>query len=178
MLTSRGGHKAAYWLCTLKNFVRCTTRDLKENSLKISAQSIQPFRRSCPDKIFLKRWLTDGRTDSLRTSDFGTLLGDRGQSGIWCERCLKIWKKNFVPKNRFRKWIFKNRTSLIRWKKNSLWFQQFWCQMKRLRSSNCKKKTRGQNINPSQSYGPTNFKKIPIHRGVLWIWKFKILFWP
>ena len=40
---------------TVKVFVRCTTRHLKENFLKISAQSIQPFRRSCPDKIFLKR---------------------------------------------------------------------------------------------------------------------------
>ena len=37
----------------VKIFVRCTTRELKENSLKISAQSKQPFRRSYPDKIFV-----------------------------------------------------------------------------------------------------------------------------
>merc|ERR1711923_671996 len=43
---------------TVKNFVRCTTRHLKENSLKISAKSIQPLRRSCPDKIFQKRLRT------------------------------------------------------------------------------------------------------------------------
>ena len=41
-----------------KNFVRCTTRHLKENSLNISAQSIEPFRRSCGHKIFQKK-LTD-----------------------------------------------------------------------------------------------------------------------
>ena len=44
----------------VKIFVRCTTRHLKENSLKISAQSIQPFRRRCPDKIFKQR---DGLND-------------------------------------------------------------------------------------------------------------------
>ena len=38
---------------TAKIFVRCTTRHPKENSLKISAQSIQPIRRSYPDKVFL-----------------------------------------------------------------------------------------------------------------------------
>merc|ERR1711923_468754 len=46
---------------TVKIFVRCTTRHLKENSLKISGQSIQPFRRSCPDKIFVLVY-TDGHT--------------------------------------------------------------------------------------------------------------------
>ena len=47
---------------TVKIFVRCTTRHLKENSLKISAQSIKPFRRRGGHKIFLKK-VTDGLTD-------------------------------------------------------------------------------------------------------------------
>ena len=36
---------------TLNIFVRCTTWHLKENFLKVSAYSIQPFRRSCGHKI-------------------------------------------------------------------------------------------------------------------------------
>ena len=36
---------------TLNIFVRCTTWNLKKNFLKVSAYSIQPFRRSCGHKI-------------------------------------------------------------------------------------------------------------------------------
>ena len=36
LCTNKGGLTAACWPCRLKDFVRCITRYLKENSLKVS----------------------------------------------------------------------------------------------------------------------------------------------
>ena len=89
---------------TVKIFVRCTTRDLKENSLKISAQSIQPFRRSCLDKFFLFLWLwTDGQ-GGFREANCACLkrwLTDKGVLEKQVQQscaCLKIGLiKQFPP---------------------------------------------------------------------------------
>ena len=42
----------------------------------------------------------------------------------------------------------------------SLWFQYLWCHMTHIRYTKCKKKSRGQNIDPSQSYGQMNIRKV------------------
>ena len=46
----------AYWPCRLNLFIRCRAEYLKENSLKVSAQSIQTFRRCCGHKILQDGW--------------------------------------------------------------------------------------------------------------------------
>ena len=52
-----------YLQTDIKQIVRCTTRHPEENSVQVSAQSIQPFKSSCLDKIFWFWWLTDLLTD-------------------------------------------------------------------------------------------------------------------
>ena len=48
---------------TLNMLYTCTTRHLKENSLKVSAQSIMPFRRIFGHKILVTDIHMDGHTE-------------------------------------------------------------------------------------------------------------------
>ena len=67
---------AAYWPCRINFFVWCITRHLKENFLKVSAESIQPFRRS---GVVVTRF---GNWPSILVSE-GVIIGCSTSKNYW-----------------------------------------------------------------------------------------------